>query len=439
MRTFAIGWRNATLLVLASATLMGVIAYFAWGRTDPAAMAEMQQAGRVLFLREWAANDPQAHGDGLGPVFNANSCLACHSQGGIGGGGDAAHNVTGYEVQPTVSDRSLHKGLLHAFAVDKSFAETPALLQKCFPIIPGGDRVVGNCTVRLADFNPVRIESTNSIALFGDGLIDRLSESTVRFKYAGRLVSQVGREFGGEFNHIPAGRPRTLPDGRLGKFGWKAQFATLREFVAAACANELGLGNPLMQQAKPLGHDYQCDKPDLTRQEFRQLVAFVEAIPRPVEVPPADARQRARAEKGKNIFRSIGCAECHTPDLGDVAGVYSDLLLHSLTSPASDGYKHEILVEIPLPDSHPKADEWRTPPLWGVADSAPYFHDGASPTLETAIQRHEGDANPVMKVYKELPREDQLCLLVFLKTLQAPAAAQPPNPRPAANAVAANK
>ena len=47
---------------------------------------------------------------------------------------------------------------------------------------------------------------------------------------------------------------------------------------------------------------------------------------------------------------------------------------------------------VPLPDGHPLPEEWKTPPLWGVADSAPYFHDGGSPTLDAAIRRHEGDA-----------------------------------------------
>jgi len=438
MKTFVIGWRRAALLFLALATLAWPVSRFVAARLDRAATAEMKQAGRELFVRQWVAHDPQAHGDGLGPVFNATSCVACHFQGGVGGGGDSAHNVVAYEVHPTIRDRQLQKGLVHAFAVDASFIESRALVKTSFPIIPGGDRVVGGCTIKFEDFDPVRIDSTNSIALFGDGLIDRLSESAIRLNNARRLVHQLGREIGGDFNTAGSGRPRTLPGGRLGKFGWKAQFATLDEFVAAACANELGLGNPLMEQAKPLGQKYDNGKADLTRQEFRQLVAFVEGLPRPVEVPPPDAQQRASAERGKAIFGSIGCAECHTPNLGDVAGIYSDLMLHSVTTQLGDGYRHEIIVEVPLPDSHPKPDEWRTPPLWGVADSAPYFHDGGSPTLQSAILRHEGDATPVTKAFKILPPDDQQAVIAFLKTLQAPADAQPSQAAPATSAVAAN-
>jgi CxxC motif-containing protein (DUF1111 family) len=439
MRSFAMGWRRTTLFALAPATFLGSICYYLATRPDPVELAQLQLAGRDLFVREWAANDPQAHGDGLGPVFNANSCAACHFQGGVGGGGDAVHNVTAYEVHPTVRDRHLQKGLVHVSAVDPSLAESPLLVKKCFPIIPGGERLVGGCTVKIEDFDPVRIETTNSIALFGDGLIDRLAESKIRLNYARRMMHQLGREIGGDFNTVGTGRPRILSDGRLGKFGWKAQFATLEEFVAAACANELGLGNPLMEQAKPLGRNYRCDQADLTREEFRQLVSFVDSIPRPVEVLPTDTQQRALAERGKKVFHSIGCAECHTPDLGNVAGIYSDLLLHSVTARISDGYRHELVVEVPMPDGHPEPDEWRTPPLWGVADSAPYFHDGGSPTLEAAIARHDGSARVVTNAYAVLSQTDKQSLIAFLQTLQAPDDAQPPKALIAANEPAASR
>jgi len=433
------GWRKAALLFIATALVVWLIAHSVAARFHPGATAEMKQAGQELFIHQWVSHDPRAHGDGLGPVFNANSCVACHFQGGVGGGGDSAHNVTAYEVHPNIRDKKLQKGLVHAFAVDASYTESHAVLKNCFPIIPGGDRVVGNCTVKFEDFDPVRLETTNSIALFGDGLIDRLSDSAIRVNHARRVARQIGREIGGDFDTVGSGRPRTLSGGRVGKFGWKGQFATLEEFVAAACANELGLGNPLMEQAKPLAHKTVKGDADLTRQEFRQLVAFVDAIPRPVEILPQDPRERTLAKRGKEIFTSVGCAECHTPDLGNVAGIYSDLLLHSVTTHISDGYQHEIIVEVPLPGSHPRPDEWKTPPLWGVADSAPYFHDGASSTLEDAILRHEGDAIAVTKAFKNLPTPDQQAVVAFLRTLKAPPDALPPKALLAANAVTANK
>jgi CxxC motif-containing protein (DUF1111 family) len=111
-------------------------------------------------------------------------------------------------------------------------------------------------------------------------------------------------------------------------------------------------------------------------------------------------------------------------------------LLHSVTTHISDGYQHEIIVEVPLPGSHPRPDEWKTPPLWGVADSAPYFHDGASSTLEDAILRHEGDAIAVTRAFKNLPTPDQQAVIAFLKTLRAPPKALPVNGLLAANETA---
>ena len=104
------------------------------------------------------------------------------------------------------------------------------------------------------------------------------------------------------------------------------------------------------------------------------------------------------------MFGQIGCAVCHTPDLGGVAGVYSDFLLHRVANPSGQGSGYAEVPSVPLPDDHPLPDEWKTPPLWGVADSAPYFHDGGSPTLEAAIRRHKGDAASVTKAFESLVR-----------------------------------
>jgi CxxC motif-containing protein (DUF1111 family) len=219
-----------------------------------------------------------------------------------------------------------------------------------------------------------------------------------------------------------------LADGRIGKFGWKAQFATLEEFVAAACANELGLGNPLADQAAPLARPAATKgERDLGSEQFLSLVAYVGTLPRPVALLPPDPPGRREAERGRLLFEQVGCAECHEPEVGGLEGVYSDFLLHSLDegTAGGGGYGGRESPHPRLPDDHPAAEEWRTPPLWGVADSAPYFHDGASPTLESAILRHRGDADDVTRAYERLSGPDRAALLRFLKTLRAPSPAVP--------------
>lgn len=73
-----------------------------------------------------------------------------------------------------------------------------------------------------------------------------------------------------------------------------------------------------------------------------------------------------------------------------------------------------------VPGDGPLADEWRTPPLWGVADSAPYMHDGRAATLEEAIRLHAGQAAKAAQQFAKLAPAQQTHLLTFLKTLRAP-------------------
>lgn len=410
-----------------------------WG--VPRARASVKAAGLALFEHEWEPHDPLAKGDGLGPVFNGRSCVACHSQGGVGGGGGNKHNVRAFEAMPTKDRPDVEGGLVHAFAVKNHLLEGQSALRSLFPIVPGGVRVASGCQILTRDFDPIRTESINSTALFGAGWVERLPGKLVIAGYLKQTLAATGRELDGNFDGMTPGRPRVLPDGRLGKFGWKAQFATLEEFIAAACANEIGLGCPDKPQAKPLGKvKYPDVEADLDHTQFAALSAFIDTLPCPTEVVPADSGEADRAVRGKAVFESVGCASCHTPKMGNLVGVYSDFLLHRLDDQTlgrpGSSYGPVETPEVPPPHAHPLPEEWKTPALWGVADSAPYFHDGGSPTLEAAILRHEGNAAGVTRAYKKLAPPDREALQSFLKTLKAPADAKPAGPEIASGTLA---
>ena len=127
----------------------------------------------------------------------------------------------------------------------------------------------------------------------------------------------------------------------------------------------------------------------------------------------------------------MGCAICHVPNMGGVKGIYSDFLLYTLEDPPPPGGGGSYgppppQLQLPdRPEDDPKPSEWKTPPLWGVADSAPYMHDGSSSTLRAAIAAHRGDARSVTKNYEALGAADQTALLSFLGSLKAPPDAQP--------------
>jgi CxxC motif-containing protein (DUF1111 family) len=266
------------------------------------------------------------------------------------------------------------------------------------------------------------LSQRNTPALFGAKLIDELPEREI---IAGEKKQRLKAGLASaETESAPVGRALRLTDGRVGRFGWKAQMATLAEFVQAACANELGLGNPSQAQPRPLSKPYyQAPGLDLTAEQCEQLTAFVASLPRPVERLPEAASAAEEARWGKRLFQTIGCADCHTPNVGSVEGIYSDLLLHRMGAPlVGGGSYNEPPPEIPefKPGEGPQADEWRTPPLWGVADSAPYLHDGRAPTLQEAIRLHGGQGATAAQRFVRLRQAEQVQLVAFLRTLQAP-------------------
>lgn len=407
------GLNNSPLVRLAAALfLIAVGACWAW-RWNAAPTHEQITHGKMLFEHPWTPGDELAgDGDGLGPVFNADSCVACHFQGGVGGAGPNQHNVRAFEVVPVDSRQQVAAGVVHASAVLPQWQETDEQVQQLFPLVPGGLRIRNGCQVEVGDFDPVLFATINTPALFGAGKIDRISKAAIQLEGMQRSFSAVASSMEGDFSGQMAGRA-------LGRFGWKGQFDTLEEFVAAACAMEIGLTNPLKSQPLPMQQRPNDEaKWDMDRRQLRDLVAFVASLPAPVEVVPSDPAGRQAAERGKALFSQIGCAVCHTPNLGGVEGIYSDLRLYDLTSDAA-GYGSES-SQFALPESHPQADEWKTPPLWGVADSAPYFHDGASPTLEAAILRHDRQGRQAREAFQALPPNDRQAVIAFLETLRAP-------------------
>ena len=174
--------------------------------------------------------------------------------------------------------------------------------------------------------------------------------------------------------------------------------ASLEDFVLTACANELGLEVPGHHQAaSPLAPDAKARGLDLTAEECDALVAYVRSLPPPVSLDPSDAQAAAAVAEGRRLFHSVGCASCHTADLGSIRGIYSDLLLHDMGEELSDSgayYATESTRSAPR-----RSREWRTPPLWGFRDSAPYLHDGRARNLEQAVALHHGQgaasASPV--------------------------------------------
>jgi CxxC motif-containing protein (DUF1111 family) len=424
------------LLVLLVALVPAAARLFVWQKdkappVDPA----MARAGELLFNHEWTVNDPLCNGgDGLGPVYNATSCVACHHQGGVGGSGGLKHNVTTFTVR---SDKESREGVVHAFHVDGDgkaerldFAHS-SLQPILRPTLEQLVNLPGRPNHCIQFPAGVHVSQRNTPALFGAKVIDDIPERVIIANARAQRVKFGMAPRDGEA--APVGRALRLANGKIGRFGWKAQMASLSDFVRAACANELGLGNP--SQAQPVairGMPAKASGLDLTDKQCDQITAFCASLPQPVERISHDATDKQVAA-GKRLFSTTGCAECHTPKLGNAEGIYSDLLLHNMGEQLVGGGSYgEPPMPSPLSDEAPSPSEWRTPPLWGVSDSAPYMHDGRAATLEEAIAMHGGQGERSKQRFQSLTRSEQADLVAFLKSLRAPGA----KPKPADSLVA---
>ncbi len=282
-------------------------------------------------------------------------------------------------------------------------------------------------------FNVVHSQR-NPAPLFGVGLIDAIPDAA---------LEAATREWDLRFPEIK-GRVCRLENARIGRFGWKAEQASLEDFVLTACAVELGLEVPGRHQGvKSDDPDYRPPGLDLSQAECDALVAFVKSLPAPDEVETATAPEAQAIRTGRAAFERIGCAVCHRSKLGPVTGLYSDLLLHDMgpTLGSINSYGPELpdpaeesgsladrrfpsgpdaFVGGPPPARPALQREWRTPPLWGIRDSGPYLHDGRAETLEQAIALHGGDAWATRNRYFHLKAEERIGLQRFLKSLVAP-------------------
>lgn len=512
-------------------------------QTNPTSIAAAAAAaavdGRELFVREWLPGDERSHGgDGLGPLFNDSSCVACHNQGGAGGAGPRGKNVdvlTAFsrpvhaprrqvprhvpQAETSLAEKVLasmfHKPQLETpqtqdvqedeFTVDANVPSAAELkaerdeflaaankrnreqLAKFHPAFAQGNSIVlhksatyagyqgwrenaaqgvlqspkfdsvhlfdaktndvrpqnrshlrnqlknrarqsqqSTMQARLGNFTLTRSQR-NATALFGAGLIEGVSRETLE-----QLAAKQQQQ------GVVSGRVPLLKDNTLGRFGWKGQTSSLQSFVMTACAVEVGLNVPNHPQSGlPHSPGYRPTGLDLNLEECNALVEYVQKLPAPIQKHTGTERNAKFVQVGAELFASIGCASCHVENVGAIHAVFSDLLLHDLGDDLGDsGGSYGIFVPDSTPDGQlipQMADanktagvigatrkEWRTPPLWGVRDSAPYLHDGRADTLEQAIAIHGGEAENSVNRYLQLSQRERFQVVTFLRSLVAP-------------------
>ena len=370
--------------------------------------------------------------DGLGPVYNAQSCRECH-QNPITGG---ASQVTELRVG--------HRG------PDGRF-QNPSITLASGEVIKDRSLVNDRATcpeaqMRAPDSATIRTFRL-SLSILGDGFVEAVADQTL-VDIAKRQCAITRGRICGQVILVPIVESKS-GETRAGRFGWKNQHASLVSFSADAYLNEMGITSDLQpdEVAKTCNTKPEINSPtegtlidDVGR--FARFMRATKAPPRDVKLAATDPAQR-----GERLFDQIGCAVCHVPTLqtaptgtkvtsafaippalGDkVFHPYSDFLLHNVGT--GDG-----IVMIPeehhgrrvrqrgfrnFSDREVESTQYklRTSPLWGVRMRTRLMHDGASVTLNDAIRRHRGEASEVTERYERLSNGEQEALLTFLRSL----------------------
>ncbi|MGE0546565.1 MAG: di-heme oxidoredictase family protein [Kofleriaceae bacterium] len=382
------------------------------------AQREIHVLGRGPFLFQWRT--PQ-----LGPLFNNDACGGCH--GGMGRGLS--------QIGPGPGSQALVRVSMVAGTPDEPGGPVP---------VPGfGLQLQDHASFGLPEVHAELMWAETSV-LYGDGEVAMLRVPTVEVRLPsgeplGPNVRQSYRQgppvIGlGLLEAIPEDTLLALADpddddgdgisGRanqvwsptvgatvIGRFGHKANVATLREQTAGAFVNDIGLTNALF--AEPDGMR------DVNDEQLVQTTFLMSTLAVPIAAPRSAAAQRGRLQ-----FDELGCASCHVPTLvtGDhvipqlanqTIHPYTDLLLHDVGDALTDA-RVDFLAE---------GVEWRTPPLWGIGltqvvlPEATFLHDGRARTLAEAILWHAGEAMAAREAFRMASKADRDALIAFLQTL----------------------
>jgi CxxC motif-containing protein (DUF1111 family) len=254
------------------------------------------------------------------------------------------------------------------------------------------------------------------IPLFGAGLVEAIPDETIAAREdPGDRDGDGVRGRAARVFDVATGRER------VGRFGWKAQQATLLAFSGDAYRNEMGITNDLFPDEVALGvspEQMKLCSPKRGLEDVRDRTTGRRGIDNfenfmKLLAPIAPA---AEHPEGEALFAAIGCAACHTPVMTTAAGtnpvfdrkpvrLFSDLLLHDIGT--GDGIEQAAA----------KGEEIRTPALWGLRFRRPLMHDGASATVPDAIRRHAGEARGSVDRFDGLTKLEREKVLAFLAAL----------------------
>jgi len=410
--------------------ILWMVAIGAWAQQDPGPRPGPATAGgpyptlnaneqaffNQAFLRFQEVDTVTGTGGGLGPTFNGNSCVMCHTQPAIGGSGPGLASPQNPVPNPQVALATLDgaTNFVPSFITPGGPVREARFVQNADGSLDGGVHglytIAGRsdapgCTLEQPNFAQ-QLAANNVIfriptPLFGLGLVENTPDATLQANLAATQAARSRLGIGGTFN-------TSGNDGTITRFDWKAQNKSLLMFAGEAYNVELGVSNELFPNERsavpgcafnptpedasnilngnPASSNY--NTPLGTVSEMSSDIVNFAAFMR-LAAPATPAAPTASTENGSNLFNHIGCALCHSPALTSAAspytgmgGVtynpYSDFALHHMGSGLADGINQGAAGP----------DQFRTAPLWGVGQRLFFLHDGRTSDLLQAIKDH---------------------------------------------------
>jgi len=460
-RSIVLAIRFAALLVLTLAS-----AFTTKAQSDPGPRGGPPGAGKPIaglsagessFFTNVATptfNEVEAVADGLGPRFNLDSCAGCHAQPATGGSSPASNpqftRAAAMAPGNTVPSFLSANGPVRETRFVRNSDGTPDGGVHAIFTIAGRPDSPHGCSIQQPNYQQ-QLNNNNVIfriptPTFGDGLIESITDTTIRNNLASDPTGQKGAL--GIKGHVNTNGN----DATVTRFGWKAQNKSLMIFAGEAYNVEMGVTNenftnereedPNCAKSGTPESDFGFNVGSITASDVTAFRAFMRFLDQPAPVASYGKVSVASVQNGHSLFVSTGCALCHTPTLNTgssataalsnkQANLFSDLAVHHMGSNLADGVRQGTAGP----------DEFRTAPLWGLGQRLFFLHDGRTSDLLQAILAHQSnggscgsptpttststsgsfscvsEANGVIRNFQGLSQSQKQDLLNFLRSL----------------------
>ena len=433
----------------------------------PQALKPDFHAGKALAHQPWVkAPTITTARDGLGPLYNARTCLSCHVNGGRGRMPEdnsevlfsaflrlsipGTDKINGVIPEPVYGDQlqSQSVALSHQLRtqVTKEQVANREVAPEAYVYVnwqqksfqyPDGETVVlryPKVDIQNLGYGDLHKETLMGIRvappIHGMGLLELIAQEDLNQLSDPKDKNNDG--ISGRVNQVWDFEARkTVP----GRFGLKANKSSVRFQTAGAFVGDMGISNPVFSAQNCTDRQLHCvqtpngndvDKESALAVELPEsLLKLVVDFTRNLGVPKRRNSDKEEVVKGREYFYQVGCQGCHQPSYvtGDSKELpnlsqqtiwpYSDLLLHDMGPELADG----------RPDYLATGSEWRTPPLWGVGlgeqvnGSKNLLHDGRAQSVEEAIIWHGGEAEKIKQNFIQLSKSQRQALIAFVESL----------------------